>query len=152
MCCLIRLDRFRQAIAEALSLSGATVRTHLTSVYAKLEVASRAELLALVLGSGSAPAALTEQDQRRPSDQRSGAAIAGAVALASAVACVVVPLSAIALGPLILAVAYGLRSRPVGRFRWVRIASIGVGIFLTVVGVGILVSVLLLGTVGATAP
>ena len=38
-----------QALAEELSISDATVRTHLRKIFTKLEICSRVELLSLVL-------------------------------------------------------------------------------------------------------
>jgi DNA-binding CsgD family transcriptional regulator len=143
--------RSNQAIANALVLSEATVRTHLTSIYAKLEVESRAELLAALIGSGSTserttePTSLVPQGAAEPS---TGILVAGILGLAAVVVSALLPVAAIVLGPAILVVGYPSRSRPVGRFRWVRTASLLIGVGLTIVGVAVAIPVLLLGSAG----
>lgn len=63
-----------RAIATRLSLSEATVRSHLSAIYSKLEVGGRVELLARLIGKASSPSPVhettIETDDREPRDDR----------------------------------------------------------------------------------
>lgn len=90
-----------RAIARRLSLSEATVRSHLSAIYSKLGVAGRIELLARLNATPSQPLGPeigTERFQQKPPDSRQGNRRAVALVTVLAVAFVATAFLAIQLG------------------------------------------------------
>lgn len=122
--------RSTQSVAEELVLSEATVRSHLTRIYAKLEVRGRMDLLGKLAaeGSGIAPSDLSAPATASP--YGSAPWIATIMGLGGLVAGLVVPASAIVFGPILLILGFALGRRlPVDR-RWARIVLMGAGAIL----------------------
>lgn len=123
--------RSSQAIADDLVLSEATIRSHLTRIYAKLEVRGRMDLLARVATSeGTATA---EIDLREPAATSSyGAApwIATILAVIGIAAGFAVPVSAIVFGPVLLILGLILSRWLPDERRWARFPLLAAGAIL----------------------
>lgn len=139
--------RSTTAIAEALVLSEATVRTHLTHIYDKLQVKGRIELLARLrsfeVTSEPSDPPLTVRDTARGVAPMwiwiVLAAFGGAAGLTA-------PPSAILSGPILLTAGLMLSRRL--RERWVPMVLIVVGSVLCLVALWIALSVLGLIAIG----
>lgn len=130
--------RSTKSIADKLVLSEATVRSHLTRIYAKLEVRGRMDLLGRMAASGGAVTATI--DSPAPSIASPyGAApwIATISAVIGIAAGFVVPPSAMVFGPalIILGLVCG-RRLPADR-RWARFPLLGAGGILVLEGLTI---------------
>ena len=121
-----------QAIAGELVLSTATVRSHLTHIYSKLDVQGRLEMLARAstfAGRSDRKVNLTEP--AATSTYRVALWFSAAGSAIGIAAGLVVPVSAIVVGPTLLTIALLLgRSLPGGR-RWVRLPLMGAGVILS---------------------
>jgi DNA-binding CsgD family transcriptional regulator len=107
-------------IAAELVVSEATVATHLSRIYGKFGVHSRAELIARA--SGPAPLGERPSEAAPPAAGPPGRAIdrswvAVTVAVASGAAGLLVPLSSLVLGPVLVAIAIWWGDRTFGRGR-----------------------------------
>jgi DNA-binding CsgD family transcriptional regulator len=117
-------------MADELALSEATIRGHLTRIYAKLEVQGRIELLARMASVGAAvpnePAAVAASPY--------GAApwIATTFAIVGLAAGLVVPPSAIIFGPALLVLGFAVGRRLPAELRWARIPLLAAGAILSV--------------------
>lgn len=123
--------RSTQAIAAELVLSEATVRSHLTRIYAKLEVRGRLELLArVVTPEGMATDEIDALAPASTSPYSAAPWIAAALAVIGVAAGFAVPASAIVLGSglFILGLVFG-RMLPDDR-RWARFLLLGAGAML----------------------
>jgi hypothetical protein len=132
----------RAEIAVQLSVSEATVRTHLTHVYAKLGVRGRHELLARAVTEARST---TEVGGRNdPDDQAPGPTVAegwrdvtlhraasATLAALGAVSTVLNPKTAAIVGPLLLVLGLGLPVRSGNRLdSAVRVGVLGLGLGL----------------------
>lgn len=103
-------------IAADLVLTEATVRSHLTRIYAKLEVRSRADLLARLAVShprhadDAAPAPPEDGASRAPAPR---VVVLGAAAILAAVLAIALPITVLVAGPSLLIAAVVLL-RPSG--------------------------------------
>lgn len=135
-------------IAAALVLSDATVRSHLTRIYSKLEVRGRSGLLATVAraspqvapaGDGQVPSTLTG---------RPGTWVLAAAAASAALLALIFPVTLLISGPVLLGAAvlvYRRSGRPSNRWLGLVVLSIGVVLFLGAV----IVSLSLLALLGS---
>jgi DNA-binding CsgD family transcriptional regulator len=121
-----------RAIADELVLSEATIRSHLTRIYAKLGVRGRVELLAMEGNQG--PAHTPAQPGAAASGSPYGAAPWAATGLAVAGLAVglVAPLSGVLVGPALIVLALALGRQLPAELRWARIPLLGVGAILSV--------------------
>ncbi|MES2208611.1 MAG: helix-turn-helix transcriptional regulator [Chloroflexota bacterium] len=120
-----------QAIADELVLSEATIRSHLTRIYAKLGVQGRIELLAKMASEGFIA---VPDDPGVAAASPYGAVpwIATTFAIVGIVAGFVVPGSAIVFGPALTALGFALGRRLPAERRWARIPVLGAGAILCV--------------------
>lgn len=120
-----------QAIADELVLSEATIRSHLTRIYAKFGVRGRIELLARMASDGFV-AALDDPGAASSSPYGSAPWIATTAAIVGIAAGFVVPASAIVFGPALMALGVALGRRLPAERRWARIPVLGAGAILSV--------------------
>ena len=142
--------RSNREIADDLVLTEATVRSHLTRIYSKLEVRGRSDLLArLAMPRGAVVA--TPVDQVAPAAARPairGFVLAGAAAV-MAVLAVAMPVTALITGPALLLAAM-LLLRPGGAATapsWLRRVLIGAAVLLCIGGIA--VAVILVALLGS---
>lgn len=117
------------AIANELVLSEATIRSHLTHIYAKFGVQGRIELLARM---ADPRATVREGPSVAASPFAAAPWIAMAFAIVGLAAGLVVPMSAIVFGPALLALGLALGRRLPAERRWARIPVLGAGAILVV--------------------
>ncbi len=123
--------RSTHAVAEELVLSEATVRSHLTRIYAKLDVRGRMDLLGRLAGaegSGIAPFDLSAPATASPYGPAPWTATI--VALVGLVAGFVVPASALVSGPILLILGFVVGRRLPEDHRWAWIVLMGAGAIL----------------------
>lgn len=143
---LVLEGRSTREIAVQLSVSEATVRTHLTHIYAKLGVGGRYELLARAAEAGSATGV---RDRPDPDEQAPGPtvaqrwrdvtlhrAVSAALAALGAASTVLSPKTAAVFGPLLLVLGLGLQVRsgnPLDTALRVGVLGLGLGLWLATV-------------------
>lgn len=122
--------RSTAGIAEALVLSEATVRSHLTRIYAKLQVHGRLDLLARVGASESTGQPIDASTSQPAVSARALPWVAGGLSVVGLSVAIFAPPVTFLLGP--LAVGFGLtlgRRLPADR-RWMRRVVLAVGVIL----------------------
>jgi DNA-binding CsgD family transcriptional regulator len=119
-------------IADELVLSEATIRSHLTRIYAKLGVQGRIELLARARMASVGVAIPNEPAAVAASPYRAAPWIATTFAIVGLAAGVVVPPSAIIFGPVLLVLGLAVGRRLPAELRWARIPLLAAGAILSV--------------------
>jgi hypothetical protein len=139
--------RSTQGIADELVVTEATVRSHLTRIYAKLEVQGRIDLLGQ----------LASQDVPRAEGDPVAVAQAGGVpvwptaglAAGALLVAILLPLSSIILAPALLALGLVLRRRAAGVRPWSWMVVIGSGALITVEALLVVAVLVGLATAGS---
>lgn len=140
--------RSTQGIADELVITEATVRSHLTRIYAKLEVRGRIDLLGHVA---------SQHDGETPTYQELEATTSGGlppwalivIAAGAVLIGVVIPLSSFLLSPSLLVPGLLMRRRTPPKQRWRWMVVVGSG---SVLGIEALLLVALLGGLSSAAP
>jgi DNA-binding CsgD family transcriptional regulator len=146
---LVARGHSNREIADGLVLTEATVRSHLTRIYSKLEVRGRADLLSRLAAPRSAhptdDATVVPAGSPRPVAARGAVlAVAAAVVIVLAIA---IPVTALLTGPVLLVAALLLLRPAGGTPGWLRWVLIAAAVLLSLAGVA--VAIMLLALLGS---
>jgi hypothetical protein len=144
--------RTTASIADQLVVSEATVRTHLTRIYSKLQVRGRLDLLARVGGGPSSAGQLRQVPESGIGLGRPVIWLAGALSAVGLVAAFFAPPVTVLLGPALVALGLFLRRRLPREHRWVRVLVLTVGSILCAEAVVIALFVFGLLALGTRGP